>query len=531
MFFFEQRLGADEHNTYVINKTCEVGNNPAFQAQNRYSNIVPYDDKRVVLSGPFTESYINASHVCGYDRDGNPTPNAYIAAQAPLEGTTCDFYRMILEQGVSTIVMLTRVVEGGVLKSFRYWPKFAEVMLRNNDGKLIKAVMRDPEDVRNSLGTSIVPDDESTHDVPKMMDGVLVCKSVTVRPILETIEPFYIKREMEVISRSVCIASVLAFTLFVINAFTHWLLLLLLLLLWTQNPDIKQRVTQIQYKNWPDHGVPLNTQEIRVLVNVVEDLRKDDSNPARPIVVHCSAGVGRTGSFCVIHTIMQQIHRAMKTPGFDPSQFMVNLPKIVMMFRSCRCNMIQQVNQYVFCYRAICDEARALSLIPGLLPSFSLHNSIGFFLHILFTHATGEETPTTTESETAGVDDSAHFFTEMPSGEEDRPLRERGDAVRDFVSQNLFPKQEGGVPTAQTQHRQLRESRLLARSMARSSLSRSRAPMPLPDACTALQASQTPLSESQNPLRESRASQSRGWKAFRPPPKRLGQSKSVEVIQ
>lgn len=129
---------------------------------------------------------------------------------------------------------------------------------------------------------------------------------------------------------------------------------------------MKQVVTQIQYKDWPDHGVPASTHDIRRLADEVEGLRLSDPNPARPVVVHCSAGVGRTGSFCVIHTIMQQMHRAVKEKDFDPSKFCINLPKTVMMFRSCRSSMVQQVGQYVFCYRAICDEARMLSLIPGL---------------------------------------------------------------------------------------------------------------------------------------------------------------------
>ena len=201
----EQRLGADEHNTYVINKTCDVGNNPIFQSQNRYSNIVPYDDKRVVLSGTFTQSYINASLVCGLDTNGNMIPNAYIATQAPLEGTTCDFYRMILEQGVSIVVMLTRIVEGGACKSFRYWPVFPEPMLRTEDGRLIRAPMSDPEDVRSGISSSMVPDDEPPRDVPKMVDGVLVCESVIVRPIEEIYERTFIRRVMEVVSRSVCI--------------------------------------------------------------------------------------------------------------------------------------------------------------------------------------------------------------------------------------------------------------------------------------------------------------------------------------
>lgn len=63
--------------------------------------------------------YINANFVHGYDR----RPRTYIATQGPTDVTAVSFWSMVWEQGSSVIVMLTGLVEAGVLKCERYWPR------------------------------------------------------------------------------------------------------------------------------------------------------------------------------------------------------------------------------------------------------------------------------------------------------------------------------------------------------------------------------------------------------------------------
>ena len=66
-------------------------------------------------------------------------------------------------------------------------------------------------------------------------------------------------------------------------------------------------VTHLHYTAWPDHGVPRNTMSVISFIHRVRKL-----HPAyldSPLLVHCSAGVGRTGTFILLDSMMQQMKR------------------------------------------------------------------------------------------------------------------------------------------------------------------------------------------------------------------------------
>ncbi|GIY48220.1 tyrosine-protein phosphatase 69D [Caerostris extrusa] len=100
-------------------KTCCVGTMDMNVGKNRYDFIIPYDLNRVILPpSPSRDhsSYINASFIQGYDRS-----LSFIITQDPLETTIVEFWRMIKEQSITTLVMLSEIGEGKT-KCQPYWP-------------------------------------------------------------------------------------------------------------------------------------------------------------------------------------------------------------------------------------------------------------------------------------------------------------------------------------------------------------------------------------------------------------------------
>uniref|UniRef100_A0A8D0BKG0 protein-tyrosine-phosphatase n=1 Tax=Salvator merianae TaxID=96440 RepID=A0A8D0BKG0_SALMN len=106
--------------------STEAGGNKENIKKNRYKDILPYDQTRVVLSLLTEEGqadYINANFIQGVDNK-----RCYIATQGPLAQTVLDFWRMIWQYKVKVIVMACREVEMGKKKCERYWPLTEETM-------------------------------------------------------------------------------------------------------------------------------------------------------------------------------------------------------------------------------------------------------------------------------------------------------------------------------------------------------------------------------------------------------------------
>jgi len=118
-------------------------------------------------------------------------------------------------------------------------------------------------------------------------------------------------------------------------------------------------ITQIQYVGWPDFGVPDTPLAVLKVIELAHAYNVPVS--AGPMVVHCSAGCGRTGTFCVIDSVLTEIknHRAdsnrqlamgSQKNNFAPTD---SVFATVSKFREQRLSMVQCLRQYVFCYEAI----------------------------------------------------------------------------------------------------------------------------------------------------------------------------------
>ncbi|KAL6069137.1 Proteintyrosine phosphatase [Balamuthia mandrillaris] len=117
-----------------------------------------------------------------------------------------------------------------------------------------------------------------------------------------------------------------------------------------------REVTHFQYMDWPDHGLPESAAAFRKILHQVDRVRK----PASPIVVHCSAGIGRTGTFCTVHATLEELNLNLKNSPDAVPKF--NVLQTVLRMREQRVGMVQTKEQYMFCYKALLEETQKLNL-------------------------------------------------------------------------------------------------------------------------------------------------------------------------
>ncbi|CAN7975946.1 unnamed protein product, partial [Ixodes persulcatus] len=227
--------------------------------KNRYGNQLPYDHSRVKLkptAGIAFSDYINANYIDGYCR-----PKRYIATQGPRTNTVSDFWKMVWQENVCKIVMLTNLIEKGKAKCEQYWP-----------------------------------DEAATYG------------DIQVHLMASETFPDYDVRQL------------------------HLTL-----------ADTTREVKHFHLRSWPDHGVPLYPNVLLAFRKKVNQYRAFNE---APVVVHCSAGVGRTGAYILLDTLQEQ---AM-------SEGVVDVVGQLAAIRKSRMNLVETLEQYNLVYRALMES-------------------------------------------------------------------------------------------------------------------------------------------------------------------------------
>nr|KAG5711255.1 hypothetical protein BaRGS_005952 [Batillaria attramentaria] len=198
---------------------------------------------------------------------GYNSEKVYIAAQGPRENTAVDFWRMVWQEQIIHIVMLTNLVEIGKSKCYEYWPA---------------------KDNTRTFGeftvTGLHVDSRANFDI----------------------RTFKLKKAGNRNDRDV----------------VHY-----------------------HYTAWPDHDVPNTTSLVTFWRHVIRRSRDDSV----PLLVHCSAGVGRTGTFIGLDIGMEQAMREGK----------VDVEKLVVQLREERCLMVQAAEQFVFLHKVLLEAYTA----------------------------------------------------------------------------------------------------------------------------------------------------------------------------
>ncbi|XP_041953919.1 tyrosine-protein phosphatase non-receptor type 11b isoform X2 [Alosa sapidissima] len=113
----------------------------------------------------------------------------------------------------------------------------------------------------------------------------------------------------------------------------------------TDKREPPRYIWHFQYLSWPDHGVPNEPGGVLSFLEQVN--RTQGAIPETgPIIVHCSAGIGRTGTIIVIDILIDIINRQ----GLDCD---IDIPKTIQQVRQQRSGMVQTEAQYKFIYMAV----------------------------------------------------------------------------------------------------------------------------------------------------------------------------------
>ncbi|XP_032889582.1 receptor-type tyrosine-protein phosphatase epsilon isoform X1 [Amblyraja radiata] len=112
----------------------------------------------------------------------------------------------------------------------------------------------------------------------------------------------------------------------------------------TNTVENKERtVRQFHFHDWPEIGIPLEGKGMIDLIAAVQKQQQKSGN--HPIIVHCSAGAGRTGTFIALSNILERV----KAEG------LLDVFQTVKSLRMQRPHMVQTLEQYDFCYKVVQD--------------------------------------------------------------------------------------------------------------------------------------------------------------------------------
>ncbi|RDD42223.1 Receptor-type tyrosine-protein phosphatase delta [Trichoplax sp. H2] len=246
------------------------------QSKNRYSSVLPYDYSRVVLQEK--DDIPGSDYINASYIQGHKKENAYIACQAPLEDTVNDFWRMIWEQNSSSIIMISNSESGRQRQNYvQYWP--GQVITHYGDDGSVK------EEENNSI-------------------NVMRYDDFSIQAIEVKEAPAFIISNLKITK-------------------------------YTNGESMSREIRHFHFLAWPDHGVPERLKPFILFLKRVKALSEKDEGP---MIVHCGAGIGRTGTFICINILLNRL--------LDDK--ILDVYSCVTLLRSQRASVVQTWEQYKF---------------------------------------------------------------------------------------------------------------------------------------------------------------------------------------
>ncbi|XP_063699472.1 uncharacterized protein LOC134830048 [Culicoides brevitarsis] len=341
-------------------------------AKNRYKTILPNEHSRVRIDpepNSTHETYINANFIKGPDY----SHNCYIATQGPMTNTIYDFWLMVFQNMQKSdaappkdtkIAMLTDFIENNRQKCAFYFPKELNDVVAFSGANIPEeneAVLTNVEAILEELRARTDGNTEESELYFRPSFNYFLIQNVDIR-----CKNGYSIRKLRVIYSFIDCDD--ARVLLEFPVFHYW------------------------FPDWPDHRSP---EDIDGLLDMSLDLlfgdcyidfptpskeiatspidtaaAKDTTLHLKPhLIIHCSAGIGRTGCLIAILNGLRQIKQSLgngdsenKDPDANTANLAVDILQIVCNLRIQRGGMVQNSEQYELIHRAICLYHQRLNL-------------------------------------------------------------------------------------------------------------------------------------------------------------------------
>ncbi|KAI9220897.1 protein-tyrosine phosphatase-like protein [Blastocladiella britannica] len=282
--------------------------------QNRYSNIFPFDRNCVPIAGSAQTPYINASWIEFPLTSGTTRDRAHIATQGPLPHTIGAFWRMVHQHGSPLIVCLTKQKEGGRVKYDPYYLPNDQFSVPYDDG--------------SSISIAHV----ATETIARPGELLAAYRRHVELGARYRFRPEHTPRAITQI---------------------HNLTLHKFVLRGVPDPGSgaaappDRDVWIMDSAEWPDH----QAIDADALLSMVELARFINPSIRSPMVVHCSAGCGRTGTFIAVDCITRYLESGIRSAHFDHGPDLV--AQVVADLKTQRVQMVQSLAQFELVYRAV----------------------------------------------------------------------------------------------------------------------------------------------------------------------------------
>jgi protein-tyrosine phosphatase len=260
----------EEHGEAIISQDDSLSSDPVVVKRNRYLRVYPFNHNRVEICDvdEHEHPYINASRIdLGRKEE-------FIATQGPLDDEFGRFWRLVWQEGIEVVVMLTQPREKGLEMCAVYYPQQIGEAREGDMGMRVECL---------SLSK------ESETEVRKLR---------------------------------------------------------------VSKGEEEKYVWHFFYPNWPDMTAP-EKEEQQAVLNLIKMSRfRLDGGQGGPRLVHCSAGVGRTGTFITLDHLLQEMVRWKKGGVVEDDLVFECVKKL----REQRMKTVYKKEQYAFIYQVLREQ-------------------------------------------------------------------------------------------------------------------------------------------------------------------------------